>query len=205
MRRLGPINVNPLLARRRRGTVDVWIRRAFFGGSWIIGSALICWGCAIGLQAMQGGAESPRFLIALGLGGACLIPAVVALGGLRLFTFPFSAIGAYHRTPCPVDVPRLVLHSPPIELRALTSMGFVSVWRLWPSGLSVDYGLFGAGFIASEDLRSIQRGPVGDYLWHDSQELRNPLLIPRGITMALGPILAKRDCRAETTRIGNGQ
>ena len=108
-----------------------------------------------------------------------LVPALFLSFSLGAFRFPFSAFGRYVRTPLPTSQPLVIdRRSSGIVGHMSATVPFVS-WFLFAEGIGFSVLGVGDGFIPLHLIRrTADRTFYGFTVWHDSPEVRSPVVLP---------------------------
>jgi hypothetical protein len=106
-----------------------------------------------------------------------LVPAIILFDNLTVFKFPFSVFGPFQRTPFPEGEPLLSVSSGGVE--GLLSDGAHFTWHVFPEGIGFNGSSgVGEGFIPVGYIRRTEKRLLGGVtVWHDSPEVRSPLII----------------------------
>jgi hypothetical protein len=107
------------------------------------------------------------------------LPALFLVFNLMAFRLPFSAFGAYERTPLPITSPLIEKRFTSGVVGLLNATSPFYSWYLYADGIGFHIFGVGRGFVPLAAVKSSQPAFMGGVtITHDSPEVRSPLRIP---------------------------
>ena len=108
------------------------------------------------------------------------------------FKFDYSIFGKHLRTPLPNE--DKIMEENPLSI-SIVSFGVINTICLFPelyvynSGLGISFFASGNAFISINDLEKINLNKLYGFIYHRSEEIHSPIMVPKSIAEKLKELL----------------